>query len=185
MIETILTTIHSSLGLLAPGFKDLGDYMDKMQQELNDRAEEFGLLGSSHWLESGRETGNEQLFLMYFRDTAGLHAYAHGELHREGWAWWNRTMAQHPHIAIWHEAYEAPAGAWESIYVNTRPTLLGATTYPVKTPQGTQWLNPLVDASRGVLKSSRGRMTRTDGDDNDKYDGATYTGHGSLEARDQ
>jgi hypothetical protein len=47
---------------------------------------------------------------------------------------------------------------------------MGATTFPVKTEEGgKKWASPIVDASRGVLKSSRGRMTMTDGKDNERY----------------
>ena len=61
----------------------------------------------------------------YFRSMAGLHKFAHAPAHRAGWNWWNRTVKEHPHISIMHEVYEAPAGAWESIYVNYKPIGLG------------------------------------------------------------
>ena len=51
---------------------------------------------------------------------------------------------------------------------------MSATTYPVKTAKGTQWVSPIVDAWRGPLRSSRGRMARTDGADNDKYGDDPY-----------
>jgi hypothetical protein len=44
----------------------------------------------------------------------------------------------------------------------------------MKTEAGTKWASPIVDASRGVLKSSRGRMTMTDGKDNEKYSDDPY-----------
>lgn len=56
---------------------------------------------------------------------AGLHRFAHAPAHRAGWDWWNRTVKEHPYLSIMHEVYEAPAGAWESIYVNYKPIGLG------------------------------------------------------------
>jgi hypothetical protein len=65
--------------------------------------------------------------------------------------------------------YVAPAGHWEAVYMNGHPTLLSAATAPIKTPSGTQWVSTVVDANRGPLKSSRGIMTLSDGNDNDHY----------------
>lgn len=38
---------------------------------------------------------------------------------------------------------------------------------PIKTEEGKQWYSTIVDARKGPLKSSKGRMTMTDGKDND------------------
>jgi hypothetical protein len=54
--------------------------------------------------------------------------------------------------------------------MNGHPTLLSAASAPVQTPTGTQWVSTVVDANRGPLKSSKGRMTLSDGNDNDHYD---------------
>lgn len=67
-----------------------------------------------------------------------------------------------------------PAGHWEAVYVNGHPTLLSASTVPIKTPGGTQWVSTIVDASKGVLRSSKGRLTMTDGADNEKYNDKSY-----------
>jgi Domain of unknown function (DUF4188) len=157
--------------------------MDRMQSELNADAAKYGMLGASTWLENGRSTQNELMIVMYFKSADDIHEYAHGPLHREAWNWWNKTMTKHKHIAIWHEIFVAPAKHWESIYVNTKPTLMGATSYPIKTPEGTKWQSPIVDARKGPLKSSKGRMTMTDGKDNDVYEGDPYENYGSLEAQ--
>jgi hypothetical protein len=163
------------MGALAPGFKELGDYFAKMTKDVESHAEQYTYLGSSDWIANAeRSTGNEVMSVMYFKTSEGLHAYAHGELHRKGWNWWNRSVANHAHIGIWHEVFVAPKGAWENIYINSRPLLMGATTYPMKTEAGTKWVSPIVDASSGVLKSSRGRMTMTDGKDNEKYSDDPY-----------
>lgn len=62
-----------------------------------------------------------------------------------------------------HEVYEADAGMWEGVYVNFQPTLLGNTTFLKR--GGTmvggevkeEWVRPLLDANKGVLRTSRGR----------------------------
>jgi len=165
------------LGVLGPGFKQLGDYFTGMGKEVERDAEKYGFLGSSDWIANGeRATGNEIMTVMYFKTSEGLHAYAHGELHRKAWNWWNATYKEHPHISIWHEMYIVPAGHWETIYVNTRPLLMGATTFPIKSKDGaTKWVSPIVHAWTGPLKSSRGRLTMTDGQDNDKFEDIAYS----------
>ncbi|QDS72365.1 hypothetical protein FKW77_008229 [Venturia effusa] len=158
------------MGALAPGFKRLGDFFDSMIRDVEAHAEEYTYLGSSDWIANAeRSTGNEIMTVIYFKTSEGLHNYAHGELHRQGWNWWNKNLARFNHLSIWHEVYVAPKGHWENIYINTRPLLMGATAFPVKTEAGTKWVSPVVDASRGVLKSSRGRMTLGDGTDYEMY----------------
>jgi hypothetical protein len=162
------------LGVLAPGLKELGDHQRRLQEEVDVRADEYGLVASSAWLAAERPSGNEFLNVMYFRSVEGLHRFAHDDLHRDAWAWWNRTFDRHPHISIWHEVFAAPAGAWEAIYVNSHPTLLAGGQVPVKTGAGTVWSRLVVDASRGPLSSSRGRMNATDGTDNEKHGSDPY-----------
>jgi hypothetical protein len=62
-----------------------------------------------------------------------------------------------------HEVYEAPAGAYEGVYVNFQPSLLGATTYLKKDGKMVggevkpEFVNPLVDANRGPMRTSNNR----------------------------
>jgi hypothetical protein len=63
------TRSNHPMGILAPGFKQLGDYMAKMQEDLNLRAEEYGLLNSSLWVGGERSSGNEIMHAMYFKNT--------------------------------------------------------------------------------------------------------------------
>jgi hypothetical protein len=102
----------------------------------------------------------------------GIHKFAHDELHREAWVWFNKmsSTTDFTHISIWHEIFAAPAGSWEAVYANSHPTLLGGARVPLKTESGTEWHSTLVHASSGPLRSSRGRMARTDGNDNASYD---------------
>ncbi len=97
------------------------------------------------------------------------HAFAHAPLHRNAWTWWEKTIKAHAFIGVNHEIYEAEAGHWENVYLNFQPTGLGATTYLRKEGGqgkveggivGDEWIGPLVDARRGKMRSSAGRLGR-------------------------
>lgn len=100
--------------------------------------------------------------------TSTQHAFAHAPLHRDAWTWWEKTIKAHNFIGVNHEIYEAEAGHWENIYLNFQPTGLGATTYLRKGEGGKveggnvaeEWIGPLVDARRGKMRSSAGRLGR-------------------------
>ena len=83
-----------------------------------------------------------------------------------------------PHLSIYHEAYHAPSGHWESIYVNARPTGIGQTAHPITDPDtGAQlWASPVVDASKGLLRTSAGRMSRSSATEHDAYGPDPYAG---------
>lgn len=177
VIFTIGARCNHPLGIFAPGYKQLGDYFDAMVTKVEKNAVEFDYLGSQHWVADGqRSTGNEIMTVMFFKNVDGLHKFAHAPLHREGWDWWNKTESQHGHIGIWHEVFVAPKGHWETIYINSQPLGLGATTFPIKTESGLVWQNPLVDAKKGLLRSSRGRLAMGDGTENVKYGFDPYDG---------
>lgn len=166
------TRSNHPLGMLAPGFKELGGYFQTMAKDLDNKADDFGFLGMTSWLNSSvRATGSELQMVCYFKNVEGLHAFAHSELHRKAWDWWNRTLKQHPHLSIYHETYDVPKGNWESIYVNTHASGLASTTYKVIDEQSGKevYASPIVDASRGVLRTSAGRMSRSKGEEHDGY----------------
>jgi hypothetical protein len=79
-----------------------------------------------------------------------------------------------------HEVFEAPRGMWEAVYINFQPTLLGATSYLKKGGKmeagkvADEWVSPLVDANRGLMRTSNGRRGQTgEGADQDKF-GTNY-----------
>ncbi|OJJ56089.1 hypothetical protein ASPSYDRAFT_207819 [Aspergillus sydowii CBS 593.65] len=155
------------LGILSPGFQKVGDYFTSMVKDLEQNREEYGYLTSSSYISNNDEAHNAargQLTVYYFRSMAGLHRFAHAPAHRAGWDWWNRTVKDHPHISIMHEVYEAPAGAWESIYINYKPIGLATAMFPVKSVGGgdgekpKQWMGSIVDASRANMKSAKNRL---------------------------
>jgi len=146
------------LGMFGPGFKEIGDYMNRMQAELDSTPKTHGFLGASSWLSSAdRGTSSEAMTLMYFESSEALHAYAHGPLHTETMEWWSRMVKDIPHLAIMHEVFAAPKHSWEGVYLNYHPTGLGATAVEVERDGKNVWVNPLVKGT-GKLTYSKGRM---------------------------
>jgi len=172
VVFLIGTRVNHAMGLAAPGVLEMGGYMTQMCKDLNTHAEEFGFLGMTSWLNStDRATNSEILEVCYFRSVEGLQKFAHSDYHRKAWDWWNKTIKQHPHLAIFHETYHVPKGHWESIYVNSHVSGLNATSHKFTDEMtGTEmYASPVVDASKGLLKTSAGRMARSQGDDHDAY----------------
>ncbi|KAK3648760.1 hypothetical protein LTR56_001033 [Elasticomyces elasticus] len=172
VVFLIGTRVNHPMGLLAPGFKDLGDMFTQMAKDCDDHAEEFGFLGMTSWISNGlRDTNNELLIVGYFRTPEGLHNFAHSKYHTDAWAWWNTNHKTHPHLSIYHETYDVPKGHWETIYINSHPSHLGSASFKVyDNEKGEEvWQSGLVDASKGALRTSKGRMSRSKGDENDHF----------------
>lgn len=137
-----------------------------------ENKEAYGFMGMSSWSSNtDRSSGNEFLTISYWRSVDDIHRFAHSPVHREAWDWWNKTYKQHPYLAIMHEIYCVPKKQWESIYVNYHPTQLAGTTFPKKNKQTgeVEWLSPVVDANRGPLRTSAGRLSKSGktGDENE------------------
>ncbi|KIW89596.1 uncharacterized protein Z519_09752 [Cladophialophora bantiana CBS 173.52] len=166
---------NSPMGMFADGYKEVADRFRDMLVQLEDTREESGFMGMSTWINGGeRSTGNELATISYWRSVEDIHNFALSPIHRDAWNWWNDTVSKHKHIGIMHEIFALPERqGWEGIYINYHPTGLGMTTRPVAASEkgGEKlWINPIVDASRGVYRTSRGRMSRGDpeGKSNDK-----------------
>ena len=131
-----------------------------MFNELSKQAEEYGFLGMDFYTEaSASTTGSQMLTLMYFKSLADVHRYAESPLHRKAWDWYNRFARQHSHLGIMHELYEVDAGKWENVYVNMSPNGFGVTRHRVYDENGAaKWASPLVDANKGHLSTTRGRL---------------------------
>lgn len=109
VVFLIGTRNNHPLGVLAPGYREMGEYMMNMAKELDARADEFGFLGMTSWIANGqRETRNEFLEVCYFRSVEGLLKFAHSELHRKGWSWYSSQVKKLPHLSIYHETYHVP-----------------------------------------------------------------------------
>jgi heme-degrading monooxygenase HmoA len=139
------------------------------------------VIGQTNWQRKDERGAVEFVFISYWRSVEDLHVFAHGPLHREAWTWWEKTLKQHDAIGINHEIYEAEPGHWENMYTNFQPTGLGATSFPRRRDGGKdgnvteEWVSSLVDARKGKLAKSSGRLGMSD----TKYDanrpnGAAY-----------
>jgi hypothetical protein len=154
------------LGIFAPGVKQIGDFFQQMIVDLEAHDDEFGLMGATNWLNSSaRTTQNESLVVAYFKTVEGVHDFAHSEYHMKAWKWWNEHYKEFGHMSIYHELYHVPKGNWETIHVNSH--VGGLPSSRVKTDDGL-WVSPVVDARRGLLKTSAGRMARSDSGDHEK-----------------
>jgi len=171
------------LGMLGPGFKEVGDRFDDMVAEMSRDASKHGFLGASHWINaSHRTTSNETANILYFENEEYLHAYAHGPMHTQAMQWWHETADKHKHVGIMHEVFACPKRSWEGVYLNYHPTGaydlvsreaypltivyvgLGSTTKEVTGPDGNKvWMSPLVKG-RGKMAYSKGRMGRAYGE---------------------
>lgn len=136
-----------------------------MLAELDANATSAGFLGTTNWTRKDERGAIELVNIMYWKDLASIHEFAHSPLHREAWAWWEATLKEHHFMGINHEIYEADGGAWETIYANFQPTGYAATSHFVrdggKLESGVvsdQWIAPLVEANRGKLARSSGRL---------------------------
>ncbi|KAI9663033.1 MAG: hypothetical protein M1821_008081 [Bathelium mastoideum] len=175
--------INHPLGLLAPGGRTINQHFAALMDDIHTRADEYGLVGHMPLQGGVRGAKNDLVQLMYFRDVEGLHRFAHDPLHKAAWRWWNEAVGASqgkdgkkgrntiPHLGIWHEAYVVQPGGWETIYAQTTPTGLGAGW--VKRQGGAggegekaereEWLSVMVDARRGAMRTSSGRMARSEG----------------------
>lgn len=161
-VVLIGTRSNHPMGLLAPGFKDLGNHFSTMTKFLEDNAVEHGFLGSNGYIGAGRSSNNTFLSVMYFKNSDYVHMFADTQSHRDGLNWWNKVVATHPHLSIFHELYQIPRGYWESVYVQVPPVGAAATMHnvPQKDGEDEKWMSPVVDARKGVLRTSAGRMGR-------------------------
>ena len=158
---------HPSGWLGAPHVQAFGDLFTKMKNEFETWPQsETGFLGQSQAHLPAANGCTEILSISYWRSAAHIMKYADSPSHREAVTWWYQKMKEGtiPHLGIMHEIYQSPPGMWENVYMGFQPTLLGATTYLKegdKTVAGTvedKWISPILDARKGKLASSRGRM---------------------------
>jgi hypothetical protein len=89
----------------------------------------------------------------YWRSTEQLMAYARARdaTHFPVWVAFNKNIASHGDVGIWHETYLVRSGEYECVYNNMPPTGLALVT-------------EMVDAV-GPRESAQGRLGKTDGSD--------------------
>jgi hypothetical protein len=114
---------HSPLGMLAPGFKEVGARFEGMMREMSADATTHGFLGASSWINAAdRTSSNEFGQLLYFEDDEALHRYAHGPMHSATMQWWREKERELKYVGIMHEVFACPKKSWEGVYVNYHPT---------------------------------------------------------------
>lgn len=166
--------VNHPLGLLAPGARELGEHFQAMVSSLNARRDEYGMLHISNWRGQDRNTNNVIMIIAYFRSVDDLNRFAHDEVHRKGWDWYHHFVRDtgHRHLGLFHETFVSRKGDYETIYVDTAPTLLGEANVKVqaegdvdgeKDGKGEvgEWLRPLVSADHPALRSQAKRMGLT------------------------
>ena len=152
-------TFNHPLGQLAPGAKQTTDHFTACNGQVVARADEYGILGLSPWRAGERGSNNVLMMVYYFRDVDGLNRFAHDDIHRKAWDW--IVKAGYKHIGFFHEVFCVPPKAYESIYVNFQPLLMGATSVKCYDEDGQDtWVRPIVDADVRPLRSQFGRIGR-------------------------
>ncbi|KAF6818693.1 hypothetical protein CMUS01_11874 [Colletotrichum musicola] len=148
------------LGLLAGGGQEIGGFFEKMNKDLNRRADQYGLYHMSSWQSLEADRNNTNMFIYYFRDVEGLNKFAHDPLHRQTWDWYNGVKDKYTHLGIFHEGFVTGPQQYETIYANMKPVLLGAASVKTKSEDTKEdtWVNTLVSADVGPLRSQFRRM---------------------------
>ncbi|KAK5105722.1 hypothetical protein LTR62_002338 [Meristemomyces frigidus] len=147
------------LGLLSPGAKQTIDHFVACNNLVEERADEYGMLGLSPWRAAERGSNNTLMMVYYFRDVEGLNKFAHDDVHRKAWDYLAKSGPKH--IGFFHEAFCVPPKAYESIYGNFPPLLMGAASVLCVGETGDDaWVRPTVSADLGALRSQFGRMGR-------------------------
>ncbi|EKG09633.1 hypothetical protein MPH_13308 [Macrophomina phaseolina MS6] len=160
------------LGVLSPGAREVSEHFARCYKSISED-EAHGMLGVSSWRAAERGSHNTQMLVFYFRDLEAVHRFAQSPVHQEAWAWVTRSGWKH--IGVFHEAFCVEPGAYETIYVNMPPLLMGATA--CKVPGG--WnqrgggggseaseereevsVMNLVSANHQALRTQLGRMRR-------------------------
>lgn len=147
------------LGIASPGARTTIDHFQACNNLVMARSQEYGMLGASAWRAAERSSENTLMMVYYFKDVESLNKFAHDDIHRKAWDW--IVKAGHKHIGFFHEAFCVPPKAYETIYVNFHPLLMGATSMKCTDENDEEvWVSPVVDAEAGPLKSQFGRMGR-------------------------
>ncbi|KAM0435347.1 hypothetical protein ACHAPT_003441 [Fusarium lateritium] len=146
------------LGIASPHFAKVGEYFQALHRDLTARRDELGMLSYSNWRGDERSSNNTRLQTYYFRDVESLNRFAHEELHRKVWDWMNKEKPEH--IGIFHETFCVPAHAYETIYLNCHPVLMGRAAVKTKGEDEEAWRNSLVSADVPALKTQWARLSR-------------------------
>lgn len=139
---------NSAEGNSNADFRKIADAYTRMLNDLDQRREELGLLGFARYVGD-----KDTLTTFYFRDAQSIQKFASEPMHREAWKMYDRGNMSH--IGLFHETFVVHRKNWEALYLNCRPTMLGATSVPTK--EG--WVSSLVSANSRGLKSYKDRLS--------------------------
>lgn len=168
----LATKCNHPMGWLgAPETKAFLQLFERMKRDFETMSQsESGFLGQSQATMPTSNGVTELLQISYWRSAAHILKYAESPAHQAAMKWWNDAGGYEAdggkvrHIGIMHEIYESGPGKWESVYLGYQPTLLSATSFVKKGEKqddGTvpeEWISPVLEARRGKLAKSRGRM---------------------------
>lgn len=151
------------LGVRSPGGKAFTDQFLACHKDLLEQAKVYGCLGGTTWRADEASSNNTIMGIYYFRDMEGLNRFAHDPLHRQAWNWYNGQFVKkwgYSHIGIFHEAFWAPAGAYETIYINMPPVLMAGGNASVKNEATgkDEWVRTVVDGSTPAWRNQYSRM---------------------------
>lgn len=153
------------LGLLAPGVREIGEHFNNMTAALTEERDKFGMLHLGTWRGTERDSHNAVMMIAYFRSVSDLNRFAHEDVHMKGWNWFRQFVKTtgYRHLGIFHETFITRAGDYETIYVDTAPTLLGSANVKISGGGGDEgkeetWTRPLVSADHPALRSQAKRM---------------------------
>ncbi|KAK5105636.1 hypothetical protein LTR62_002641 [Meristemomyces frigidus] len=147
------------LDLLSPGAKQTIDHFVTCNNLVEERADEYGILGLSPWRAAERGSNNTLMMVYYSRDFEGMNKFAHDDVQRKAWDYLAKSGLKH--IGFFHEAFCVPPKAYESIYGSFPPFLMGAASVLCVGETGDDaWVRPTVSADLGALRSQFGRMGR-------------------------
>lgn len=160
--------LNHPLGGFAPHAKDLIKHADNMYKTLDSAAKQTsGYLGGNSMMAVDKNDCIELSFISYWRSIDAIHDFAYSDAHRAGWEWWNSVPKDDiTHIGINHEIFQAAPGMWETIYINHQPTLMMGTHSfrPGDKELGGEvedsWVANVLDARRGKLRTSAGRLNK-------------------------
>ncbi|RMJ26791.1 hypothetical protein PHISP_02333 [Aspergillus sp. HF37] len=132
--------------------REITDKFIAMQQDILRRKDELGVLVVQEWRRSERSTNNTMLIKYLFKDMESIHRFAHEQLHKEAWAYYNQHNPGH--VGVFHETFVTRDCGYESMYVNCPPTLFGRGEVKVdgRGDSTEVWIGTLVNADTPRLK---------------------------------
>lgn len=146
------------LGLACPGGAKAAEYFFSCAESVQEKADDYGLLGLTRWQSADRDNHTTMMVCFYFRDVEGLHKFAHDKAHFNAATWASRHAPEH--IGFFHETFQVPRKSYETIYRNMPPTLLGQARVKCNmVADGKEkWVSTLVSAADKPLMTLHGRM---------------------------